>query len=250
MQHGEEPSLLPRRRLAPRVGPLHLRGTDQVEHLDVAIPGNLTVRRRVAHVDRLDVLRAAVVQVADRVDDGRDTGSISQWVTPFERPALPGAAPKCLRSSSIASCHSLQYSSALSYSRRRNASRASPGYLATFSRASLSHFSSAGVTGSRMPRPVPGAPLTHPRAGFQSGQYRNSRRQRHAPLQALSCAERRHASLVERRPEVHGLAPDEDELPLEVCDFREDGPDVDVCDIRHSSGLVPRRLMRAFANVK
>jgi hypothetical protein len=70
-------------------------------------------------------------------------------------------------------------------------------------------------------------------------------------LRALSCAERRHASLVERRPEVHGLAPDEDELPLEVCAiFARTGPDVDVCEIRHSSGLVPPRLMRAFANVK
>ena len=40
--------------------------------------------------------------------------------------------------------------------------------------------------------------------------------------------ERRHAPLVERRPEVHRLAADEDELALEVCDLGEDRPDVDV----------------------
>jgi hypothetical protein len=65
----------------------------------------------------------------------------------------------------------------------------------------------------------------------------------------LSC-ERRHAALVERCPEVHGLTTNEDELALEVRDLREDRPDVDVREVRHSSGFVPRRLTRAFGNVK
>jgi hypothetical protein len=76
-----------------------------------------------------------------------------------------------------------------------------------------------------------------------------------AKIDVLACerrltCERRHASLVERRPEVHGLAPDEDDLAPEVCDLGEDWPDFDVREIRHSSGLVPRRLTRALGNVK
>jgi hypothetical protein len=38
--------------------------------------------------------------------------------------------------------------------------------------------------------------------------------------------ELRHATLIERRPEVHRLPADEDELALEVCDLGEDRPDV------------------------
>ena len=75
---------------------------------------------------------------------GADAGGVAHG-SPLERSTLPGTAPRCLRSSSIASCHNLQYSSALSTSRRRNASRASLGYPAIFSRTPLRYSASAGV---------------------------------------------------------------------------------------------------------
>ena len=58
------------------------------------------------------------------------------------------------------------------------------------------------------------------------------------------------AILVVGCPKVHGLSADEYETALEIRNFREDGSDVEIREVCHSSGFAPRRLMRTLLKTK
>lgn len=74
-----------------------------------------------------------------------------------------------------------------------------------------------------------------------------------AEVDVLACEwalsrEHGHALHIDRSPEVHGLSADEDDVPLEIPELRENGAYVGIAEVGHSSGFEPRALMRTRGN--